>query len=168
MRRCDIGPFGRTKYKAHVLLARFSLTPISERNLLKKSQNMIRETKRRQRGDGQSWAWHYERSGSFTVQSVYRMIMETKKRWPDWLEHRAGSSDLKSTKRQWSTLWQLKILGKLKKSHGVWHATLFLLKLFAIVGICRIRRHALFAMLLWIGGSTLWWSAIWPNVCGRW
>lgn len=41
-----------------------------------------------------SWAWHYEKSGCFTVRSAYRLIMETKRRRVDWLEHNASSSNI--------------------------------------------------------------------------
>ena len=37
-----------------------------------------------------SWAWHYEKSGQFTVRSAYRLLMETKRRREDWLMERPG------------------------------------------------------------------------------
>jgi hypothetical protein len=35
------------------------------------------------RGQGEFWAWHFERKGVFLVRSVYRMMVHTKKRRGD-------------------------------------------------------------------------------------
>jgi hypothetical protein len=35
------------------------------------------------------WAWHYEKNGVPTVRSVYRLLVETKRRREDWLDGRA-------------------------------------------------------------------------------
>jgi hypothetical protein len=47
-------------------------------------------TTRRQRD---FWAWHYEKSGSFTVRSAYRMLINNRKHRTDWIEHNTGKSD---------------------------------------------------------------------------
>lgn len=60
-----------------------------------------------------SWAWHYERSGQFSVRSAYRLLRETKCRREDWLLHRPGNSNIDENKRQWARLWKLKIPGNL-------------------------------------------------------
>ena len=60
------------------------------------------------------WAWHYERSGHFTVRSCYRMLKETKKRREDWLEGTGGNWDLEANKKHWCRLWGAKIPAKLK------------------------------------------------------
>ena len=31
------------------------------------------------------WAWYYEKNGILTVRSVYRLLVQTKKRREDWL-----------------------------------------------------------------------------------
>ena len=38
------------------------------------------------------WAWHYERSGLFTVQSAYRMMIELKKSREDYFEYQTSCS----------------------------------------------------------------------------
>lgn len=37
------------------------------------------------------WAWHYEKSGSFSVRLVYCLIMEIKRRRKEWLEISRGT-----------------------------------------------------------------------------
>lgn len=64
------------------------------------------------------WAWHYEKSGLFSVRSAYLLIIETKRRRVDWLEHRASSSNIDSTKKKWTRLWKLQVPAKLK--HFAW------------------------------------------------
>jgi hypothetical protein len=39
------------------------------------------------------WAWHYEKNGVPTVRSVYRLLVETKRRREDWLDGRAAGSN---------------------------------------------------------------------------
>ena len=50
-----------------------------------------------------SWAWHFERSGQFTVKSCYRMMVETKRRREAWLEGNAGSSSMIATRHPGSS-----------------------------------------------------------------
>ena len=35
------------------------------------------------------WAWHYEKNGSFSVRSAYRMLIQTKMNRENWLEDKA-------------------------------------------------------------------------------
>ena len=56
-----------------------------------------------------SWAWHYERSGLFTVRSAYRLLVDTKRRREDWLEGRPNTSDVSATQGQWKKLWRVKV-----------------------------------------------------------
>jgi hypothetical protein len=44
------------------------------------------------------WAWHYERSGALSVRSVYRLLVHTKRRREDWIEHRSGARIRQSKK----------------------------------------------------------------------
>lgn len=61
-----------------------------------------------------AWAWHYERTGQFTVRSAYRLLTETRRRREDWLTGSAENSNVADYKSQWRRLWKLKIPGKLK------------------------------------------------------
>jgi hypothetical protein len=38
------------------------------------------------------WAWHYEKTCVFSVQSAYKMLIETKQRREKWLGRAASSS----------------------------------------------------------------------------
>lgn len=60
------------------------------------------------------WAWHYERSGICTVRSCYRLLVDTKRRREDWLEGRPAQSNTCATMRDWSSLWKIKVPGKIK------------------------------------------------------
>jgi hypothetical protein len=40
------------------------------------------------------WAWHYERSGMFTVRSAYRMMITAKKSREDYFDGRTSCSDV--------------------------------------------------------------------------
>lgn len=46
------------------------------------------------------WAWHYERSGIFSVKSAYRMLVHTRTQRQDWLDSRAENSDITGTSRR--------------------------------------------------------------------
>lgn len=61
-----------------------------------------------------SWSWHYERSGNFTVRSAYRLLVDTKMRRVDWLEGRQATSNTAESKRQWCQLWKANVPSKLK------------------------------------------------------
>jgi hypothetical protein len=61
-----------------------------------------------------TWAWHYERSGNFSVRSAYRLLVDTKRRREDWLEGRPGTSNTDGTKKQWCRLWKSSVPSKLK------------------------------------------------------
>jgi hypothetical protein len=45
------------------------------------------------------WAWHYEKSGVFSVRSAYRMLVHTRERRTAWIEHKAGSSAWKQIRK---------------------------------------------------------------------
>jgi hypothetical protein len=40
-----------------------------------------------------SWAWHYDGKGIFTVRSAYKMWIVTRDRREAWLENRASASN---------------------------------------------------------------------------
>lgn len=60
------------------------------------------------------WAWCHEKSGSFSVRSAYRMLIDTKNRREAWLESSSGSSDPKKEQKSWTRLWKHEIPAKLK------------------------------------------------------
>ena len=59
------------------------------------------------------WAWHYEKSGVFSVRSAYRMIVEMKYRHTNWLEGRSEASNVEELEGQWKKLWQVQVPLKL-------------------------------------------------------
>jgi formylmethanofuran dehydrogenase subunit E len=60
------------------------------------------------------WAWHYEKTGVFSVRSTYKMLIETKQRRENWLEGRAASSSTEEDENQWKKLWQTRLPSKLQ------------------------------------------------------
>jgi len=73
------------------------------------------------------WAWHYERSGLFTVQSAYRMMIELKKSREDYFEGQTSCSDVEKRQREWKQLWKMELPPKIKifcwprfKFHPYW------------------------------------------------
>jgi hypothetical protein len=63
---------------------------------------------------GDIWAWHYVRTGILDVRSVYRMLVCTKKRREDWLEHRPSSSNTAAEGKLWIKLWKTLVPSKLR------------------------------------------------------
>jgi hypothetical protein len=61
-----------------------------------------------------SWVCHYERSGLFTVRSMYMLLVSTKKVREDWLEGRAASSSSGSEQKMWSKMWKTKVPSKIR------------------------------------------------------
>jgi hypothetical protein len=59
------------------------------------------------------WAWHYERSGLFSVKSAYRMLIHIRNQRQDWLDSRAGVSDIEGAERRWKLFWKIKIPSKI-------------------------------------------------------
>jgi hypothetical protein len=60
------------------------------------------------------WAWHYERSGVFSVRSAYMMLVDTRERRTDWLDEREGSSSKKREEKEWSAIWKVKVPSKIR------------------------------------------------------
>lgn len=60
------------------------------------------------------WAWNFERNGNFSVCSAYRMLVDTKRRWEDWLEGNVGSSDYEAEAKSWTSLWAVQVPGKIR------------------------------------------------------
>jgi hypothetical protein len=48
------------------------------------------------------WAWHYEKIGVFSVRSAYGMLITSRERRSDWIEHNPGHSDIVATQTEWA------------------------------------------------------------------
>ena len=53
------------------------------------------------------WAWHFEKRGFFSVRSAYRMLINRK-----FLVGNAGTLDRQVAKKEWSTLWGIRVPSK--------------------------------------------------------
>jgi len=60
------------------------------------------------------WAWHYEKSGVFSVRSTYRMLVDNRERRTDWIDHNPGRSDLRADQKEWTELWNIKVPSKVR------------------------------------------------------
>ena len=60
------------------------------------------------------WAWHYEKSGVFSVRSAYRMLVTTRERRSNWIEHNPGRSDVEADQKDWTDLWSVKVPSKIR------------------------------------------------------
>jgi len=66
------------------------------------------------RGQNDFWAWHYEKTGVFSVRSAYRMLVQKKENLTAWLEHTPSTSDIRANEKEWTAIWQLKVPSKIK------------------------------------------------------
>jgi hypothetical protein len=62
------------------------------------------------------WAWHWERTGTFSVRSCYRALAGIKRTREDWLDERAASSSDDS--KLWTKLWKIMVPSKIR--HFLW------------------------------------------------
>ena len=60
------------------------------------------------------WCWHFEKHGSFTVKSAYKMLVATKQRREAWLEGTSGSSSSNAEEKSWKTLWKTSVPAKVR------------------------------------------------------
>ena len=60
------------------------------------------------------WAWHYEKTGVFSVRSAYRMLVSNREKRTDWIEHNAGMSDVRADQKDWTDLWGVKVSSKVR------------------------------------------------------
>jgi hypothetical protein len=60
------------------------------------------------------WAWHYEKRGVFSVWSAYRMLVWNRDNYCAYYEGRPCTSGVKATENEWTRLWQVKVLSKLR------------------------------------------------------
>jgi hypothetical protein len=61
-----------------------------------------------------TWSWHYERSGVLSVRSVYRLLVNTRKRREDWLEGRPATSNQAAEEKLWHKMWKIQVPSKLR------------------------------------------------------
>jgi hypothetical protein len=60
------------------------------------------------------WAWHFEKSGVFSVRSAYETLVATKKAKEDWFEGRWASSRSADEGKEWTKLWKCKVPSKIR------------------------------------------------------
>lgn len=60
------------------------------------------------------WAWSGERGGTFSVKSAYHMVLNTKYQRENWIEEKAGISELAPEGKAWMSLWHTKVPSKQK------------------------------------------------------
>jgi len=60
------------------------------------------------------WAWHYEKSGLFSVRLAYRMLVQRQENVTAWLENKPGHLDVEADEQEWSAIWQLKVPSKIR------------------------------------------------------
>ena len=61
------------------------------------------------------WAWHYEKTGVFTVRSAYRMLVINREKRTDWIEHNPGRSDCSAECKEWTDIWQVQVPSKVRQ-----------------------------------------------------
>jgi hypothetical protein len=60
------------------------------------------------------WAWHYEKSGLFSVGSAYRMLVHNRDKNEAWLGDRPSNSNTQAMEKEWSTIWKVRVPSKIK------------------------------------------------------
>lgn len=60
------------------------------------------------------WSWAFEKNGSFSVRSAYRMLVKTKMNREGWLFHDAGPSTTAAETRDWTDLWGIQVPSKIQ------------------------------------------------------
>jgi hypothetical protein len=61
-----------------------------------------------------SWAWHDKNNGILMVRSVYRLLVEIKKRWEAWLDGRSSGSNTEREHAAWKCLLSVQVPSKLR------------------------------------------------------
>lgn len=60
------------------------------------------------------WTWHYEKHGSFSVKSAYKMLVAIKQRSEALLDGSVGTSSSNAEERAWKLLWKIEAPGKIR------------------------------------------------------
>jgi hypothetical protein len=102
-----------------------------------------------------SWAWHYERSGIFSVRSMYRLLVHTKRRREDWLDNRPAASNQAGEEKLWKKMWTVKCHLSCESSSGTSHISLSRQEMSDIIGTWLTRVNAQFAERKTPGGILL-------------
>ncbi|WVZ97086.1 hypothetical protein U9M48_042647 [Paspalum notatum var. saurae] len=63
---------------------------------------------------GDFWAWHYEKSGIFSVRPAYPMLVHMRERRTAWLDNRAGRSNTRAEENEWIALWKVIVPEKIR------------------------------------------------------
>jgi hypothetical protein len=111
------------------------------------------------------WAWHYEGKGIFTIESAYKLLVQTRENWTACLDGTASSSNFREEERSWTNPWKIKVPSKLKVFCGGWHGSRCLPRTCYIIETWLLIAHVLFAVTK-IPGDIRCWSVTRQEVCG--
>ena len=64
------------------------------------------------------WAWHYEKTGVFTVRSSYQMLVSNREKRTDWIEHNPGRSDCSAERKECIDICKFKFHPRCANSCG--------------------------------------------------
>jgi hypothetical protein len=65
---------------------------------------VIRSIPQSHRVQSDFWAWHFDRSGIFSVRSCYRVLATMKRTREEWLDERGATSATSANKQAWKKL----------------------------------------------------------------
>jgi hypothetical protein len=86
-----------------------------ENNFLKwDGEKVVRKIAILSRSYPDCWAWSKEKSGSFSIRSAYRMLINMSNQREAWLEGTLGNSDPRKESDGWRKLWKHEIPPKLR------------------------------------------------------
>jgi hypothetical protein len=60
------------------------------------------------------WAWHFEKTGIFSVRTAYKMIINIKRTREAWIEEKATPSNHREDEQAWTSLWKVKVPSKIR------------------------------------------------------
>lgn len=86
------------------------------------------------------WAWHYEKSGVFSVRSAYCMLVQRQENVTAWLQNKPGCSDVEADEREWSAIRKLRVPSKIKVFCGDWQGTRSQQQMYSIGDIWQSRQ----------------------------
>jgi len=55
------------------------------------------------------WAWHYEKTGVFSVRSAYRLLVRSREPLAASVEVRPSQSNVSAEEKEWTELWSIKV-----------------------------------------------------------
>lgn len=114
-----------------------------------------------------SWGWHYEKNGEFSVRSCYRLLVQTKSRREAWLRGETENSNAEKQATNWLKLWKVRVPPKLRLfAWRLVRSSLSTGEERARRHIWRRRRSVLSATRLIILGGMLCKTVTWLNLYG--